>query len=109
MRSVCEPAEPSTSADAYRRSPSHYYDSPVDGPSLKIRSFVQGNGQFSREYGAQVQVSSVSTFSHQAKQEQFSSTPKGNNSIPNTEDVIQVGRKRKVSRNNEESRSNIFF
>lgn len=94
-RSHCEPAEPSSRADAYR-SPSHFYDLPVDGTSVKRLPFMQENGQLSWEYGAQLQVSSVSPLSHQGKQEQFSSPPKDNGSIPNTEDVFQIGRKRKV-------------
>lgn len=58
---------------------------------------MQGSGQLSREYGAQVPSSSYSSLNHKVVQEQFSSPPNNNESILKTEDVYQIGQKRKVS------------
>lgn len=98
--SVCEPAELNNKADGYRRSPSHFYDFSPDNPSSKRSSFMQGKKQWSRQHGAQVQVSGVGQFSHEGKQAQFLSSPMGNEYFQHPEEPLPFGKKRK----NEEDR-----
>ncbi|XP_017227642.1 homeobox-DDT domain protein RLT1 isoform X2 [Daucus carota subsp. sativus] len=94
-RSFSEPAEPSSRPDSYGRSPSHFYILPADVSNVKRSPLMQGSGQLSREYGAQVPSSSYSSLNHKVVQEQFSSPPNNNESILKTEDVYQIGQKRK--------------
>lgn len=96
MRTFHESAEPSIRPDAYGRIPSHFYDSPVDEPSAKQLPLVQENVQLSRGYGVQGRESSVGLMSQHVKQERLSSPAKDDYNQPN-EDVLRVGRKRKVS------------
>lgn len=97
---VCEPAELNNKADGYTKSPSHFNDFSPDNPNLKRSSFMQGNKQWSRQYGAQVQASSVGQFSHEGKQAQFLSSPVGNEYFQNPEETLPLGKKRKVSKIN---------
>lgn len=92
---VCEPAELNNNADGYRKSPSHFNDFSPDNPSLKRSSFMQGNKQWSRQYGAQVQVSGVGQFSHEGKQALLLSSPVGNEYFHNPEETLPLGKKRK--------------
>lgn len=59
---------------------------------------MQGSGQLPWEYTAQGLPSSFNPLNHKVMQEQFSSPPNNNDSTLKTEDVYQVGRKRKVSK-----------
>lgn len=92
---ACVPAELNNKADGYRN-----YDFSPDNPSSKKSSFIQGNKQWSRHYGAPVQVSGVSQSSHEGKQAQFLSSPLGNELFQNPEETFPLGKKRKVSKIN---------
>ncbi|KAF8413823.1 hypothetical protein HHK36_001817 [Tetracentron sinense] len=90
------PEQPSVRSDAYDRlTPSHFYDSPVDGQSARASSlstggsFLHGDEQVATGYGFQGQVSSVS-LSQQGRQGHAFSPASGDydnvpqrNSFPN--------------------------
>lgn len=99
-RSYIEPAEPSSRPDAYGRSLSHFYHLPADVSNVKRSPVVQGSGQLPWEYAAHGLPSSFSPLNHKVMQEQFSSPPNNNDSTLKTEDVYQIGRKRKSDEGN---------
>ncbi|KAF8409189.1 hypothetical protein HHK36_005263 [Tetracentron sinense] len=78
------PEQPSVRSDTYDRvAPSHFYDSPLDGPSARASSlssggpFVHGNEQVATKYGFQGQVSNLRLLSQQGRQDHVFSSASG--------------------------------
>lgn len=91
------PEQPSVRSDAYERvAPSHYYDSPVDGPSARASlstagPFLRGNEQLATGYGLG-QVSGVNLMSQQGRQGHvYSSAPGEYESVPHKNSFTSAG------------------
>lgn len=98
--SLHESAEPKIRSDACGQVASAYlYDSPVAGPIGKTLPLVQGNGHLAREYGLEGQASSTSILSLQGRQGHVPSPATNDVLMANSEDIMQMERKRKVMQN----------
>ncbi|XP_010245587.1 PREDICTED: homeobox-DDT domain protein RLT2-like isoform X2 [Nelumbo nucifera] len=93
------PEQPTVRSDAYERvAPSHFYDSPIDGPSSRTSSlsavgtFLHGNEQMGIGYGFHGQVPGVGHLPQQVRQGHVFSSGSGEyENVPHRNSYTNIG------------------